>query len=115
VIEKQIVSPTGDKHDYMSQTPHWWPNRKTANGLPYIRRDGEPNPEICKISDHDQMGRMSPTVRTGPGLVLYGQPTMCGTGDPAVTHVIPRAGHSHESEPLNFAQGIPGINYGRKS
>ena len=52
VMDKHFVPPSGDKHDYMSQAPYFWPNPATSNGLPYIRRDGERNPEIYKISDH---------------------------------------------------------------
>lgn len=34
----------GSIHDYYSNGDYWWPNPETANGLPYIRRDGESNP-----------------------------------------------------------------------
>lgn len=34
----------GTIHDYYSNGDYWWPNPDTANGLPYIRRDGETNP-----------------------------------------------------------------------
>ena len=26
VMDKGIVPPSGDKHDYMSQAPYWWPD-----------------------------------------------------------------------------------------
>src|SRR5512142_174353 len=45
VIQKSRVPPSGDKHDYLSFGPYWWPDPKKPNGLPYIRRDGEVNPE----------------------------------------------------------------------
>ena len=41
VTYKKALPPSGDKHDYISMGPYWWPNPKTADGLPYIRRDGE--------------------------------------------------------------------------
>ena len=41
VTDKEQVPPSGDKHDYMTQAPYWWPDPKKPNGLPYIRRDGE--------------------------------------------------------------------------
>lgn len=41
VVDKQISPPSGDKHDYLHPAPYWWPNPKTADGLPYVRRDGE--------------------------------------------------------------------------
>ena len=33
------------KHDYLSFAPYWWPDKLKDNGLPYIWRDGEWNPE----------------------------------------------------------------------
>ncbi|MDP2602753.1 MAG: alginate lyase family protein, partial [Deltaproteobacteria bacterium] len=51
VVHKEFAPPSGDKHDYMSLAPYWWPNSNTPNGLPYIRRDGEVNPERDQTSD----------------------------------------------------------------
>jgi len=45
VMEKKLEPPSGDKHDYMSVGPYWWPDPSKPNGLPYIRKDGERNPE----------------------------------------------------------------------
>jgi len=45
VVEKTHVPPSGDKHDYYSVAPYYWPNPDTPNHLPYINRDGEVNPE----------------------------------------------------------------------
>lgn len=55
VMNKARVPPSGDKHDYMSQAPYWWPDPAKPNGLPYVRRDGERNPELDKISDTGEM------------------------------------------------------------
>ncbi len=44
ILDQQQVAPSGDKHDYYSMARYWWPNPKTANGLPYIRKDGVANP-----------------------------------------------------------------------
>ncbi len=49
VMDKPMTPPSGDKHDYMSMGRYWWPNPNTPNGLPYIRKDGESNPEIEKL------------------------------------------------------------------
>ncbi|TVY11048.1 alginate lyase family protein [Paenibacillus cremeus] len=35
----------GGPHDFYSNGDYWWPNPDTPDGLPYIRRDGESNPE----------------------------------------------------------------------
>src|SRR6267142_666740 len=34
VVTKDATPPSGDKHDYMSQAPYFWPDPKSANGLP---------------------------------------------------------------------------------
>lgn len=57
VMDKEAVPPSGDKHDYMSQGPYWWPNPDTPDGLPYVRRDGEHNPERNAL-DRVPLGRM---------------------------------------------------------
>lgn len=45
VMDKKALPPSGDKHDYMSLGSYWWPNPQAPNGLPYIRKDGQYNPE----------------------------------------------------------------------
>src|SRR5437762_13988851 len=44
VMDKKLVPDSGDKHDYMSIAPYFWPDPSKPDGLPYIRRDGEVNP-----------------------------------------------------------------------
>ena len=51
VIQKSTVPPSGDKHDYLSLAPYWWPDSTKPGGLPYVRRDGQMNPQT-RI-DHD--------------------------------------------------------------
>lgn len=45
VTDKKHPAPSGDVHDYVSLAPYFWPNPGTADGLPYVRRDGRRNPE----------------------------------------------------------------------
>lgn len=64
VMDKKIVPPSHDKHDYMSLAPYWWPNPNTPNGLPYVRKDGMVNPEIHLVPDKDHMNNMATNVYT---------------------------------------------------
>lgn len=62
VTFKNLVPPSGSKNDYMSMGPYWWPDPEKPDGLPYIRRDGEVNPERDKL-DSAQKGKMTNAVR----------------------------------------------------
>ena len=62
VISKTDLPPSGDKHDYMSIAPYWWPNPNTANGIPYVRRDGEINPEVKIFPDKVVLPGLSASI-----------------------------------------------------
>jgi len=47
----------GGPHDYYSEGDYWWPDPKNPGG-PYIRRDGETNPDIF-VAHRDAMRRLS--------------------------------------------------------
>jgi hypothetical protein len=40
VMDKPLVAASGNKHDFFSYGPYWWPDPKKPNGLPYFKRDG---------------------------------------------------------------------------
>ena len=65
VILKPSPPPGGDKHDYWSLDPQWWPNSEARNGLPYIQRDGEHNPEAdLEKYDRSRLSRMAQDALT---------------------------------------------------
>ena len=45
VTNVKLPRPSGDIHDYISVAPYWWPNPDTPDGLPWVGRDGEVNPD----------------------------------------------------------------------
>jgi Alginate lyase len=51
VMQKNAVPPSGDKHDYMSIAPYFWPDPSKPDGLPYINKDGVVNPEVRQYTD----------------------------------------------------------------
>ena len=53
VMEKKNIPPSGDKHDYMSLAPYHWPDPDKPGGLPYIRKDGQTNPEVKEYKDKE--------------------------------------------------------------
>jgi hypothetical protein len=113
VTEKTLSPPSGDKHDYMSIAPYWWPNPATPNGLPFIRRDGEVNPERDRSSDRRRLENMIQTVKPlALGYFFTGREDYAAHAaellrvwflDPA----------SKMNPHLKYAQAVPGRNTGR--
>lgn len=64
VVHKKQLPPSGDIHDYTSMGPYWWPDPEKEDGLPYIRRDGEINPEFYDYKDHDEFGALMKSLNT---------------------------------------------------
>ena len=62
VMDKKDLPPSGDKHDFMSLAPYWWPDPSKPDGLPYIRKDGVVNPEVRNYPDKEQMPKMCENV-----------------------------------------------------
>lgn len=114
VTDKTKTPPSGSKHDYYSIGPYWWPDPKRAGGLPYIRRDGQTNPE--RNTDAFDSRSMSDMARAVEALALSG-------------YFADRADHSARAAQLirhwfldadtrmnpnlDFAQSIPGRTDGR--
>ncbi len=112
VMDKPVTPPSGDRHDYMSMGRYWWPNPDTADGLPYVRRDGYSNPELEKY-DRIRLGTMSKSVvRLAVAAYLSGN---FEYGRKAVSildtwFLSPR---TKMNPNMNFGQTIPGHNEGK--
>jgi hypothetical protein len=114
VTDKAKLAPSGDPHDYLSLARYWWPNPDTADGLPYVWRDGQVNLQIHDY-DADRQGAM---VQASYDLALgYALSGDARYGDRAAlllrvwfldsaTRMNPR---------LDYAQFIPGVAAGTSS
>lgn len=113
VMEKKQLPPSGDKHDYMSIGKYWWPNPEKKDGRPYIRRDGEVNPEGKDFPDDGNMGQMFKTVVTLSFASYYlGNESYAQHAVQMLrTWFLDSATCMNPN--LNFAQAVPGSNDGR--
>lgn len=63
VVDKPRPAQSGDPHDYQSFGKYWWPNPGTETGLPWVRRDGEVNPQCYgQESDYPRLVHFSETI-----------------------------------------------------
>ncbi len=113
VMDKTISPPSGNKHDYMSQAPYFWYDSSKPNGLPYLRRDGERNPEIYKITDRTYLGNLDNASRTlALAYYLTGDEKYAAKASGLLRHWFIDE-ESKMNPHLEYGQGIPGINTGR--
>lgn len=113
VTSKTTTPPSGDKHDYMSQAPYFWKNPDTKTGFPYIRRDGERNPEILQYPDHTLMDDMVKTVETLSIAYYFTGKEKYAARAATILRMWFLDAKAKMNPNLEYAQAIPGLNTGR--
>ncbi len=113
IITKTANPPSGDKHDYMSQAPYFWRNPNTADGFPYIRKDGERNPEIKRFPDHELSATMIQTVEKLAIAYYFTEKEEYAARAIEILRMWFLDSKTKMNPNLNFAQAIPGLNTGR--
>ena len=58
ITENENLQASKDPHDYFSIGRYFWPDPSKTDGLPWINRDGETNPDSVKASDERKLGEM---------------------------------------------------------
>jgi len=116
VTEKEIMPPSKSKNDYLSISRYWWPDETKKKGLPWIRKDGDTNPDTQNDHvDRKRVGRMSKAVKV-LGLAYFfsdnEEYAKKGTGILKTWFINLR---TRMNPNLKFAQSVPGIDKSRRS
>ena len=112
VLDKKMVPPSNDMHDYHSLGIYWWPNPDTEDGLPYVRHDGKKNPEYDKY-DGVAIHKMSKAVFSLALAYFYTkhEPYAAKASDFINAWFI--NSETKMNPHLEYGQAIPGITEGR--
>ena len=113
VVNKKLAPPTSDKHDYMSIAPYWWPNPNTPNRLPYVRRDGEVNPERDATSDRKRLDGLVQSVKTLGLGYFFTRREEYAAHAAKLLRVWFLDDETKMNPHLRYAQAVPGRNIGR--
>ncbi|MHC4425945.1 MAG: alginate lyase family protein [Planctomycetota bacterium] len=114
VMDKMSTPPSGDKHDYMSLGPYWWPDPEKADGLPYIRSDGQVNPEArTNETDRLALGRMTSAVETLAPAWYFTDHRPYAVHAARLLRIWFLGPATRMNPNLQFGQAIPGRTQGR--
>lgn len=113
VTDKRTIPLSDDRRDYLSLAPYWWPDPANPKG-PYLRRDGEVNPERdTNRFDRSSLGRM---VNDADALALayyYSGEQKYADGGAAVIRTWFLDPDRAMNPNMNYAQAVPGHSNGR--
>jgi hypothetical protein len=113
VMTKKDFPPSGDKHDYMSIAPYWWPNPNTATGVPYVRRDGEVNPETKNFTDKTVLPGLSASIYHLALAYYFTGKEAYATHASKLIRVWFLDEATRMNPNLNYAQSVKGVTDGR--
>lgn len=113
VMEKDNVPPSGSKHDYMSLAPYHWPDPSKKDGLPYMRKDGEINPEVKLYKDKDYLPDLCSHIYTLAMANYYSGDKKYFNHATQLIRVWFLDTATKMNPNMNFGQAIKGENVGR--
>jgi hypothetical protein len=115
VMNKLTPGPSGDRHDYVSESPYYWPNPGTRDGLPYVYRDGEVNPDRSRYPDSSALDAFIKDTSTLALAYYFTDDQRYADRCAALMRAWFIDDDTRMNPNLNFAQFVPGKNSGTSS
>jgi len=102
----------GGPHDFYSNGDYWWPNPNTTNGLPYLQRDGETNPNNF-VAHRQAIRQLSDAVAAlGAAYKITGEDRYAKkSAELLQVFFLDEATRMNPN--LQYAQAVPGVSAGR--
>ena len=114
VMSKTLTPDSGDKHDYMSFGPYWWPDPKKEDGLPFINRDGEVNPDSRDSrSDRPKLSALIDELKILSMAYYLSKDNKYAERGAALINTWFLDKNTRMNPNLNYGQAIPGRAKGR--
>lgn len=102
----------GGPHDFFSTGDYWWPDPKKPGGLPYIKRDGETNPDGFYAHRQALFAMKDAVAALAAAWVLTGDEKYAAQAARCV-RVFFLDEPTRMNPSLQYAQAIPGRSEGR--
>ncbi len=114
VAHKSKDPPSGDRRDYMSMAPYWWPPEGGEKSAPYERRDGKVNPERAGNGyDRTRLRAFIDDVSTLSLAAFFSGELRYAEHAERLVRVWFIDPHTQMNPHLRYAQGVPGRSTGR--
>ena len=116
VTHKEILAPTNNPNDYLSISRYWWPDETKEEGLPWVRRDGETNPDTQTDKvDRQRLGEMTKAVRDLSYAYYFSDDEKYAKKGTELIRAWFLNDETKMNPHLTYAQSVPGIDKRRRS
>jgi len=102
----------GGPNDFYSNGDYWWPNPDNTNGLPYVHRDGESNPDNFNRHRECLWQLRSTIAALGAAYQITGDDRYVRKGV-ELLRVFFLDPKTRMNPNLQYAQAVPGVSTGR--
>lgn len=115
VADKGMTPPSGNKNDYMSISPYWWPDKSKEDGLPWVRHDGKTNPASkTDETDSKRIGHFTRSVRALAIAYYFSQDEKYAQQGIEYIRTWFIDEETKMNPNVNYGQGVPGVAEGRR-